>query len=221
MLNAICWRIGDSNSTRRRIYGHSIHEGRKRINRESLRFQEAVLRSFAFLTEYGLVVMESTPTIVRFTSPRVFLTVFHGRNSFELGVEFGRQDSEDALDPFSIDDLLERDTDGAGLDYRNFAASTPAAVTRGVELMAEDISRFASDALIGRTEEYTALERARARRRARAVSLVFNAQIRREVDTAWQERRLADVVELLTSIAQDLTPAERAKLEYSRKRISD
>src|SRR5437016_1220188 len=59
------------------------------VNRRQLGFEEAVLRSFEFLRSYDLKPVERTPTLVRFESKKVFVDVYHGRASFEIGVQVG------------------------------------------------------------------------------------------------------------------------------------
>src|SRR5215471_1441934 len=56
--------------------------------RGQLGFQEAV--RFSFLNSYGFKTVQEQTTFVRFESATVFVNVYHGRASFELGVEIGR-----------------------------------------------------------------------------------------------------------------------------------
>ena len=60
--------------------------------REQFGFPEAVLASFRFLVEdFGFSVVEHEPTYVRFESREVFVNLYHGRGSYELGVEIGER----------------------------------------------------------------------------------------------------------------------------------
>jgi hypothetical protein len=54
-----------------------------------LGFAEAVLANFEFLRSYELRRVENDSTFVRFESEAVFVNVYHGRASFEIGVEVG------------------------------------------------------------------------------------------------------------------------------------
>lgn len=58
--------------------------------RSELGFVQAVRSSFAFLEKVGLQVVREESTLVRFESCNRFVNVFHGRGSYELGVDFGR-----------------------------------------------------------------------------------------------------------------------------------
>ena len=61
-------------------------------NRWQLGFKDAVLLSFGFLRTYGLKPVEEDVTLVRYESDAVFVNVYYGRGSFEIGVEIGRLD---------------------------------------------------------------------------------------------------------------------------------
>jgi len=61
-------------------------------DRWQLGFQDSVLSSFDFLSTYGLRPVEESATFVRYESSSVFVNVYHGRASFEIGVEIGRRD---------------------------------------------------------------------------------------------------------------------------------
>lgn len=59
--------------------------------RERLGFEAAVVENFAFLKEAGFECVRRECTFVRYESKRVFVNVYHGRGSFELGVEGNRR----------------------------------------------------------------------------------------------------------------------------------
>jgi hypothetical protein len=58
--------------------------------RAKLEFREVVLSSFKFLGEFGFRPAQEKETFVRYESSEAFVNVYHGRVSFELGVEIGR-----------------------------------------------------------------------------------------------------------------------------------
>ena len=55
-----------------------------------LGFTESAQSTFAFLTEFGLNVVRTEATLVRLESAEVFVQVFHGRSSYQVGLELGR-----------------------------------------------------------------------------------------------------------------------------------
>src|ERR1700745_1748803 len=58
--------------------------------RAQLGFKDAVLSNFRFLNDFGLRPIEEKVTLVRYESSEAFVNVYHGRASYELGVEIGR-----------------------------------------------------------------------------------------------------------------------------------
>jgi hypothetical protein len=68
---------------------HDNAENDNARDRTELGFAKAVLQAFAFLTEYGYIVVRVEPTFVRYECGTRFVNVFHGRRSYALGVEFG------------------------------------------------------------------------------------------------------------------------------------
>ena len=56
-------------------------------NRDVLGFSRTVFQYFNFLcSDYGFQVTDQSATLVRFESNDVFINVYHGRASYELGV---------------------------------------------------------------------------------------------------------------------------------------
>src|SRR5687767_11892121 len=60
------------------------------MDRWRLGFKEAVLANFGFLQQIGFKPVTEDVTFVRYESKTVFVNVYHGRASFEIGVEVGR-----------------------------------------------------------------------------------------------------------------------------------
>ena len=58
--------------------------------RHLFRFAEAVEREFEFLASLGLKLVSAESTFARFEAEDRFVNVFHGRASYEIGVEVGR-----------------------------------------------------------------------------------------------------------------------------------
>ena len=58
--------------------------------RRSLRFSEQAQKYFSYLVEsWGFRLVRDVSTLVRFENRQVYLQVFHGRVSFEVGLELG------------------------------------------------------------------------------------------------------------------------------------
>ena len=60
------------------------------MDRSQLKFSQTVLSEFIFLTEeYNFSCVHHEDTLVRYESDKVFVSVFHGRASYEVGLQIG------------------------------------------------------------------------------------------------------------------------------------
>jgi hypothetical protein len=69
-----------------------LHKFEPGKDRWKLGFKEAVLKNFAFLVSNGFKAVRQDVTFVRYESQVAFVNIYHGRGSFEVGVEIGRLD---------------------------------------------------------------------------------------------------------------------------------
>lgn len=199
-------------------------------DRSLLRFEEAVLAAFSFLVaEFQFRVVETAVTRVRYESGGVFVNVYHGRSSYELGCEIGllprkepaAQDRSEnkAEDAFSIWEIARMQSASGATERSFYQASTSTAVAELLPRLAELVRQHGRQALVGDPLFFRDL--------ARAHTAWFEAyqqegkltQIRQDVATAWAAKDFRQVVELLDPVADELTPAEVRKLEYARARL--
>jgi len=75
-------------------------------DRWTLGFKEAVLANFQFLRDYGLECAQSGVTFVRYDSPKTFVSVYHGRGSYELNEEIGRHEGPRKDSPMGLHAVL-------------------------------------------------------------------------------------------------------------------
>src|SRR5690242_10148131 len=68
-----------------------------------LGFVDLVFKAFAFLLRLGFVVARRDGTFVRFEKDNVFVNVYHGRSSYQVGLELGRIHESDI---YSLHELL-------------------------------------------------------------------------------------------------------------------
>jgi len=191
-------------------------------DRAQLGFAEAVLTAFDFLVEsYGFRVTRAEPTLVRFESQRVFVNIYHGRSSYELGLEIGRLigESGEGEHPFSLDTILM--LDGAQNPPKAlFQASTSQDVNDCVHKLASLVRKYAASALAGDNLTFKRLAEIRAKMSAEIHHAMRLRDIRAEADQAWKERNYPRVLELYESVKSDLTASEVKKLEYAQRHVS-
>lgn len=181
--------------------------------RAGLGFPEIVRRRFAFLAASGFSEVEALPTIVRYQRGGIDLNVYHGRQSYEVGLQLGREGEQ-----YSMSELISAADPIAAEEYRNPAATTQAGLVSGVERLAELLRRYGDRALRDDPEFFAGLRRQR-KSWARDYELDVRAgQIRPKAEAAFREGRYREAAELYEQIAPRLSPAEQAKLAAARKR---
>jgi len=201
-------------------------------DRSQLRFEEAALDAFSFLrTEFGFRVVETEVTRVRFESDHVFVNVYHGRSSYELGCELGllrEQNGNDDVSPsedkvrenaYSIWEIARMVAAPGITEGTHYQASTSDVVATLVSRLADLVKRYGQRALMGDRAFYQALESAHSQWFENYQKETTLLQIRRQVSDAWRARDFRRVVELLDPVIQELTPVEVRKLEYAKSRL--
>lgn len=192
------------------------------VNREILGFKEEVLSTFSFLIEeYGFQIIETKPTFVRFESPLVFVNVYHGRLSSELGLEIGpiKQSSSRLESRYSLSDILDSVDKRKEENYTFFQASTKERVKKYVAKAAELVRKYGVDALKGDSATFERLRAIQAHNSQDYLKEIKLGRIRPKAEEAFRRKDYSKVVELLEPVRAELRPSELKKLEYSKKHL--
>jgi len=188
--------------------------------RAQLGFKEAVLSSFSFLATYGLRPVHEEITFIRFESVVVFVNVYHGRASFELGVELGRLNNPD--EKLSLYDVIAwagaENAEGFG-QHVVFQVSNRKGVQEFVPKLAKLVQQYAVPFLRGDASAYQAANELQSRRGNEYIKEVNLSPIRAKAEAAWHSKDYAQVAKLYSSMREDLTPAEAARLSYAAKHV--
>jgi hypothetical protein len=184
--------------------------------RSRLGFADAVQREFQFLVaanDFRLV--EATPTFVRYESDELFLQVFHGRGSYEIGVEVGNRSRPDAR--YRLPELVHAlAPDHAG--PTTFQASTPAAVASSVSQVARILETHCAAVLSG---DRFALRHVEAVSKVDAEEATGQAQYSATIasaDRAWEAKDRERAAELYAAAEPALDATRRRRLEYVRRK---
>ena len=187
-------------------------------DRHSLGFAESVKNAFSFLAEnFGFRERVAAATLVRYESDKMFLNVYHGRQSYELGVEVGCLHDAEAY-RYRLPEVL-----GAflgGVRHQNayyFQASDRGSVRRCAEAAASLVEQHYGAVLEGDPLALKRLEAFTSGRNDEYTREVVQRPTRDSAERAWQGKDYSTVVELYGSIRSDLTPVERKRLEYAEK----
>jgi hypothetical protein len=183
--------------------------------RRWLNFAQVAMEQFNFLRDYGFTVYESTPTIVRFRKEEFEVNIYHGRRSYEIGMEICREDR-----CYSIEALV-RLTDRESADrFRYYAATTPEGVLEGVKQLASIVRQYGDQALRGDSPTFGALAAQRAAMGKALAEETLAHQIRPKAEAAFRNRSYREAADLYEKILPSLTPTELKKLAFAKDRAS-
>jgi hypothetical protein len=188
--------------------------------RALLGFKDSVLASFKFLGEFGLHPVEEKSTLVRYESANVFVNVYHGRASFEIGVEIGKLNQpETKLSIFDIVRWAGAEKAESLGQHVMFQVSSREGVQEFVPKVAGLVRKYAIPFLHPEEDAYrTALE-SRAERYADEMKQAKLEAVRSKAEAAWHARDYATVVQLYGTIRQQLSDAEATKLAYADRQL--
>lgn len=178
-----------------------------------MNFAHVVDECFGFLLTAGFERAEVVPTRVSYRRGDVEFRVYHGRKSFEIGVEFGRIGEK-----YSLPELLRMADPRLAESYRNPIATTPGDVLIGVGSVAGLVRQYGKRALEGDAEIFDELSRRRTAWSESYALDVLAEQIRPKAEAAFRDGRYKDAAELYERIYVRLSSLERRKLAAARER---
>ena len=183
-------------------------------NRALLRFADEVKKHFAFLETFGFRCARSEATLVRFESPKLAISVFHGRKSYEISLEI---ESAQGSETYSFSEILRLVHDDRAEQYRDYATHIVEGVAEGVRQLAELFRKCVDAGIFNDSELFSRLKLQRedsARNYALETQL---EQARKKSESAWAEKDFEKVVQALAPLQEHLNPSDLKKLEYARK----
>jgi hypothetical protein len=188
-------------------------------DRSVLHFADEVKGRFSFLEILGFRHVRSEPTFVRFESPRANVNVYHGRRSFEIGLEI--ESAESPTDAYSFSEILRLVDREQGEQYRYYATHTVKGVVEGVGKLAELFQRCISAGIL---DDKQLFERLKVQRKEIATKYALELELRqarRAAEIAWYKKDYAAVVEALRPLRAALTATEVGKLEFAEKQCGE
>jgi hypothetical protein len=190
--------------------GHDATGGR-----ESLRFAGEVERSFSWLERLGFRISEKTETLVRYQASTVEVMIYHGQSSFEIGVEIGPRSSADR---FSMSELIRIKDPELAKQYRNPAATSPAAVSRFAKEQSVRFQQYGDLALHGDESVWDLLKGARITWSHEYASAASRSNTLLKAREAFRSRAFPEVVSLLEPLEGQLSIAEHRMLDIARRK---
>ena len=187
-------------------------------DRRSLGFAKEVREHFSFLeVQRGFKCIRQEKTSVRYESADVYVNVYHGRSSFEIGVEIGNKSSEHSFNLEALVALFDKEL---SREYWAAGGRTAEAVRRALKKQAEGLSRYGGSALSGHQSIFDRLEQLRTDRSAAMVLDSKAYQIRPKAEAAFRSGDYKEAVKLYSSIEAALSPIERKKLQLAKNKAA-
>ncbi|HWY55443.1 MAG TPA: hypothetical protein VNZ03_13315 [Terriglobales bacterium] len=188
--------------------------------RAQLGFKDAVLSHFKFLSDFGLRPVEEKVTFVRYESPHVFVNIYHGRASYELGAEIGKvKEPEKKLHIFSVVRWAGAEkVEGLG-QHVMFQIGSREGVQEFVPKLAALVRKYAIPLLRGDESAYRSALEFQAKQYADEVKEGNLRVLRSKAEAAWRAKDYAQVIELYGPVREDLTEVEAKKLAYAEQRV--
>lgn len=190
-----------------------ISDKQNLCERNKLNFSDAVIRNFSYLREFGFNVVELLPTLVRYQNGDIEVAVFHGRQSFEIGVDVFRRGVK-----YALSELMRIADPAAEADYRPFAATTPQGISDGLKYVAQLFRRFSERSLKGDAAYFAELDRQRSQWAKDYAMDVLADQLRPKADAAFRSGDYRQAAALYESIKSRLSDVEFKKLALAKSR---
>ena len=193
--------------------------------REQLDFVGVARSRFRFLVDLAFEEVCAEPTFLRFERADSFVEVFHGRASYELGVEFGRWvdvGGEVVEQKFHIGDVLPVVVPEATFTARS--ATSREQVARFMEELASSAKLVAERLERAGLEAFDRFSEAVERQSDEYLDGVRAARLRARAEDGWHRKDFVSVIIAYEEIDSELDTVELResevkRLSYARKHL--
>ena len=183
------------------------------LDRSSLNFEEKTRKAFVFLNDLGFFEVEALPTLVRYQKGSVEVNVYHGRQSYEIGMDitaFGTR--------YPISAIIRVADPEAFKHFHYTVATVSEGVIAGLEELSLLMKRYGRKALEGDSQFFSTLEKQQKLWAEEYALDVLTRQLRPQADESFRRKDYSAAAELYSRIRERLSPAELKKLILSEER---
>ena len=183
--------------------------------REKLGFAATAEDAFRFLVQdFDFRMVSRAPTLVRYESQAVFVNIYHGRSSYEIGIEVGPRATVpgEAEERFMLADILETCGEPGGAAFRQ--AETVEEVSRYLYELAELAKKYGVAAFRGEKEFYLQLRETQTRL---SREFLFAQGLRRALSVASEAFGRGDY----RRVVAELRPFSRYLDKEDARRLAD
>jgi len=186
----------------------------------SMRFAEVAQLAFSFLEKTGFRLVQRGSTRLQYESDKAVVIIEWDARSGEMEVFVGLWPMKsEPQNVFSLTDLLNMQGVDAPKGRKPFQVVDERLLAQFLEKLAEDTQMHAQSALAGDRMFFRRLETFRSAQSEAYMRDMELRRLRSEADKAWGIRDLNKFISLYTPIENDLSEAEKGKLDYARKHV--
>lgn len=184
-----------------------------------LQFPQKVKQYFLFLEQrYNFRCIQEEITFVRYKRSDIHIDVYHGRGSFEAGVEFGQISAGES---YSLEMLVTLLDEGVAKDFWPRFSRTPEKLDQTLQNAAHGLLKYGISILEGNYNDIFDKLDELGEKRITEFNLKSNINhYRPRGYEAFKAGDYAKAVEFYSQIEEALTPVEKKKLELAKKRSS-
>ena len=181
-----------------------------------LNFVRLTIQSFGFLLQLGFRVARCDATLVRFETDVVFVNVYHGRLSYQLGVEVGHLGAEELYSLHEVLSALSPDS----VAVARFQAATEKELERCLDIVARTMEDHCMGLLTDAKGGFDVLRESVAESRRLLTQQAQYGAIADKADLAWERQDWRQASRLYILAEPALSKIQRRRLGYLQKKGS-
>jgi hypothetical protein len=186
-------------------------------DRTFLCFTAEVKSHFIFLEPLGFRCVKEGVTLVQYESSKLIINVYHGRQSYEIGLEI--EDIQTSTN-YSFSEILHLVDSKQSEQYRKYSTRLREGVAEGVRQLADLFRKCVDAGTLSDSQLFSRLQLQREKWGNEYALETQLLQARKKSEDAWHKRDYATVVKSLKPLRAALTATEVGKLEFAEKKCN-